>query len=118
MVDYFAPWCIWCQCLAPTGGKFAAEVKSQKIHLGVGKVDCVQHQQMCKDERVMAFPMLRWYEGGKAIMPDYRGDQTVEALLEYAKQRVSSSKGGGDDDQAEDESTEEHHPGLGFVMDM
>mmetsp|Transcript_20091 Transcript_20091/g.43614 ORF Transcript_20091/g.43614 Transcript_20091/m.43614 type:complete len:479 (+) Transcript_20091:134-1570(+) len=116
MVDYFAPWCIWCQRLAPTWEKFAAQVKSQEINLGVGKVDCVQHEQMCKDERVMAFPMLRWYEGGKAIMPDYRGDRTVEALLEYAKRRASSSEGGGgdggDDDRAEDEFAEEHHPGC------
>lgn len=117
-VDYFAPWCIWCQRLAPTWEKFASEVKSQNINLGVGKVDCVQHQQMCKDERIMAFPMLRWYEGGKATMPDYRGDRTVEALLEYAARRVSSSDGA-DNNKLENEFTEEHHPGCqvsGHVM--
>ena len=110
IVDYFAPWCIWCQRLAPTWEKFAAQINTQHVKLGVGTVDCVEHQQLCKDERVMAFPTLRWYENGKASMPDYRGDRTVEALLEYAKRRVGSAEA--DDDDAANEFGEEHHPGC------
>lgn len=118
IVDYFAPWCIWCQRLAPTWEKFAAEVKRQHIKLGVGKVDCVAQQQMCKDERVMAFPTLRWVEHGRSVMPDYRGDRTVEALVDYARRR-GADRGGGDggrgrddDEAALEEWLEEHHPGC------
>ena len=118
MVDYYAPWCVWCQRLAPTWEKFAANVARRQndniVNLGVGKVDCVEHPQICKDERVMAFPTLRWHEGGKAVMPDYGGDRTAEALLEYAERRAgrSSSEGGGDDDDGAAEFDEEHHPGC------
>jgi len=121
MVDFYAPWCIWCQRLAPTWEKFAMEVKEKRIDLGVGKVDCVAHQQMCKDERVMAFPTLRWMEDGKAVMPDYRGDRTVDGLVEYAKRRVDDSKGGNNDNKsnngdnralANNEWDEDHHPGC------
>jgi hypothetical protein len=62
---------------------------------------------LCKDERIMAFPTLRWYQEGKAIMPDYKGDRSVEKLLEYAKNKIDAFT----DDEYEDEE-EEHHPGC------
>ena len=75
-------------------------------------MDCVEHSQMCKDERVMAFPTLRWYENGKSVMPDYRGDRTVDALIEYSKKRVNKAEGDGDDDDESDVEEIEHHPGC------
>ena len=96
-------WCIWCQRLAPTWEKFAEQVAKRHVQLGVAKVDCVAHAQLCKDERIMAFPTLRWYEHGQAVMPDYKGDRTVNALVEYAAKRLEE----GHDDESED-----HHPGC------
>ncbi|KAL7538650.1 hypothetical protein ACHAWF_006157 [Thalassiosira exigua] len=108
-VDFFAPWCIWCQRLAPTWELFAAEARRQEMSLGVAKVDCVAHAQMCKDERIMAFPTLRWYEGGEAVKPDYRGDRTVGALTEYANNKIENYE---DDEEGDDETRGEHHPGC------
>jgi len=82
---------------------------------------------MCKDERIMAFPTLRWYTNGKvdSSMPDYRGDRTVDALVEYAKKRVGKSNdenGDDDDDERADDNNDAddqqwlynhaHHPGC------
>ena len=55
----------------------------------------------------MAFPTLRRYKSGKAIMPDYKGDRTVDALISFAKEWVD--EGDDDDDDAGDW---EHHPGC------
>jgi len=116
IIDYYAPWCIWCQRLAPTWEKFAAQVKKQNLKIGVGKVDCVEHSQLCKDERVMAFPTLRWVEDGKSVMPDYRGDRTVDDLVTYAKRRMATSSRTENDDDEEprddDYGDETHHPGC------
>jgi thiol:disulfide interchange protein len=38
-VDMYAPWCVWCQRLAPTWEEFATEVKKQKMSVSVAKVD-------------------------------------------------------------------------------
>ena len=78
-------WCIWCQRLHPTWEKFGEEVHKLGMPVGVGKVNCVIHAQLCKDQKVMAFPTLRWYKGGEAILPDYKMDRTVAALTGYAK---------------------------------
>jgi len=36
----------------------------------------------------MAFPTLRWYKAGEMILPDYKMDRTVDALVGYAKRKL------------------------------
>lgn len=128
VIDYYAPWCLWCQRLSPTWDDFANEIQQyqqqqQRHHqqqqhsslddVGVGKVDCVEHAPLCKGERIMAFPTIRWYQtGGKAIVPDYIGDRTVEALMEYAIRQIGSKINGDGDGGKEEEDEEQHHPGC------
>ena len=87
-VDMYAPWCVWCQRLGPTWEKFAQEVKTLKMPVGVGKLDCMQEADLCRDEKVMAFPTLRWYDNGKAIAPEYKMDRTVTALVGFSKRKL------------------------------
>jgi len=87
-VDMFAPWCVWCQRLAPTWEKFAQEVKKAEMPVGVGKLDCMAQANLCRTQKVMAFPTLRWYHEGEPIAPDYKMDRTVQALLGFAKRKL------------------------------
>jgi thiol-disulfide isomerase/thioredoxin len=91
-IDMFAPWCVWCQRLAPTWEKFAVEVVKLKMPVGIGKVDCMAQTDLCRDEKVMAFPTLRWYESGKAITPDYKMDRTVQAMVGFAKRKLEMNQ--------------------------
>ena len=56
--------------------------------VGVGKVNCVTHAQLCKDQKVMAFPTLRWYKASEAVLPDYKMDRTVAALTGFTKRKL------------------------------
>jgi len=87
-VDLFAPWCVWCQRLAPTWEKFAQEVRKAGMPVAVGKVDCVAQASLCRKQRIMAFPTLRWYHSGEAVSPDYKMDRTVHALFGFAKRKL------------------------------
>mmetsp|Transcript_11837 Transcript_11837/g.33977 ORF Transcript_11837/g.33977 Transcript_11837/m.33977 type:complete len:483 (-) Transcript_11837:947-2395(-) len=87
-VDMYAPWCVWCQRLAPTWEKLAVEVKKLNMPVGIGNVDCMKNADLCRDEKVMAFPTLRWYEKGKAVTPDYKMDRTVQAMVGFAKRKL------------------------------
>lgn len=120
VIDYYAPWCLWCQRLSPVWDKFAHEIQQHQqqnhhniLNVGVGKVDCVEHVQYCKEERIMAFPTIRWYQkGGKAIVPDYRGDRTVEAFMKYAKRQTGTPDADVDDAEEKKVEEEENHPGC------
>lgn len=87
-VDMFAPWCVWCQRLAPTWEKFAQEVKKENMPIGVGKIDCMAQANLCRKQKIMAFPTLRWFQSGEAVTPDYKMDRTVDALVGFAKRKL------------------------------
>jgi len=87
-VDMFAPWCVWCQRLAPTWEKFAVEVKKLNMPIGVGTMDCMAQANLCRNQKVMAFPTLRWFQRGEAISPDYKMDRTVQALTGFARRKL------------------------------
>ena len=83
-VDFFAPWCIWCQRLEPVWEAFAERVEAEKLAVSVVKVDCVANRDLCVNHRIQAFPMLRLFKDGQP-MTDYRSDRTVEAFTEFVR---------------------------------
>jgi len=90
-INFYAPWCIWCQRLHPTWEKFAESVEAQGMPLKVANVDCVSQSTLCSQERIMAFPCLRFYENGKFDGGDYKGDRTVQALTTHSERKLSAS---------------------------
>jgi thiol-disulfide isomerase/thioredoxin len=85
VVDFFIPWCDWCQRLLPTWDKFAEQAKSEDLPVAFGQIDCVANADLCRHERIMAFPTLRWYHNGQMVGPDYTGKRDVDALILYAR---------------------------------
>lgn len=88
-VSFYAPWCVWCQRLAPTWEAFAEHVEAESIPIKVAKVDCVTHTQLCKDQKVHAFPTLRLFNRASPLPPDYNTDRTVAALASYVTRRLN-----------------------------
>ena len=43
---------------------------------------------LCRNERVLAFPTLRFYIDGELVSPDYKMDRTVEAFINYVKRQM------------------------------
>lgn len=122
-VDLFAPWCVWCQRLAPTWEKFAQEVKKENMPIGVGKIDCMAQANLCRKQKIMAFPTLRWYQSGEAVTPDYKMDRTVDALVGFAKRKLemderykkwAEQSGGGEEEKKRKlfQNSRPEHPGC------
>jgi hypothetical protein len=43
---------------------------------------------LCREQKIMAFPTLRWYHSGEPVSPDYKMDRTVQALMGYTKRKL------------------------------
>ena len=125
-VNFYAPWCIWCQRLEPVWEAFAeeAELAEDTSSISIIKVDCVANRMLCMEQRVQAFPTLRWFNGQQVALPDYRSDRTVAALMEYLRNKVAHENHilslPHHQQQAHREMTkEDHHPGCqmaGFLL--
>jgi len=89
MVNFYAPWCVWCQRLEPVWEAFAEKVESEQLPVSVTKVDCVANSNLCSaTHKIQAFPTVRLFKDGVAFPPDYRDDRTVDAFINYIKNRV------------------------------
>jgi thiol-disulfide isomerase/thioredoxin len=64
-VNWYAPWCIWCQRLEPVWEALAQSARGDGLPVSVVKVDCVKNHDFCINHRVQAFPTLRFYTGGE-----------------------------------------------------
>ena len=52
-------------------------------------MDCVENAQFCSvAQKVQAFPTVRMFKDGEPYPPDYRDDRTVEAFINYVKNRL------------------------------
>jgi thiol-disulfide isomerase/thioredoxin len=91
-VNFYAPWCIWCQRLHPVWEAFAEEIEHQELPISVVTVDCVENRELCMEQKIQAFPMLKLFKHGVFQAPDYRMDRTVQALLEYANQQLAQNE--------------------------
>eukprot|EP00889_Picochlorum_renovo_P008777 jgi/Picre1/35807/NNA_003267.t1 len=99
VVNFFAPWCSWCQQLSPTW-----EAVTQAIHekypesdgrIRMAKVDCVANKKLCVEHQITAYPSIRIFIHGSDDVTNvmgqhmhlaYYGDRTMEALTRLAEQ--------------------------------
>jgi thiol-disulfide isomerase/thioredoxin len=88
-VDFYAPWCIWCQRLHPVWEAFAEEVEKQQIPVSIVTVDCVENPRLCLQHKVQAFPMMKLFKHGEFQSPDYRSDRTIDAFIHFLQQRLA-----------------------------
>lgn len=91
-VNFYAPWCVWCQRLEPVWEAFAERMEIEQLPVSVIRVDCIENRELCMTEKIQAFPMLRLFKHAVVQPPDYRSDRTLEALTEFVKGRLAKDE--------------------------
>jgi hypothetical protein len=80
------------QRLEPVWEAFAEKVEAENLPVSIVKVDCVANQNLCMQQRIQAFPALRLFKDSVAQPPDYRMDRTLDAMMEFVKQRLATDE--------------------------
>lgn len=127
-VDFFAGWCSHCRDLAPTWETLAevmTEVAEGRVeenfrddpHMDheysdeeykaavdvelpvlIGKVDCVDHHDLCMTRGIRAYPTLKFFVDGEE-KGDYRGHRTVVEMAHFIEEMEKQHKGKKGDEQ-------------------
>jgi len=79
LVEFYAPWCVHCQHLAPSIRRLALLLHDE---VAIGAVNCEASPTVCQQEQVQSYPSLR------LLMPDgsmeqYSGELRMEPLEEW-----------------------------------
>lgn len=86
LVDYWAPWCVYCRRIAPAYEKIAEEYGDQLV---IGKVNIDEEPQLAEAEKIEVIPTLVLYRGGKAVdsivAPDSKA--AIERFIKEAMER-------------------------------
>ena len=87
LVDYWAPWCVYCRRIAPAYEKIAEEYGDQLV---IGKVDIDEEPQLAEAEKIEVIPTLVLYRGGKAVdsivAPDSKA--AIERFIQDAMEKA------------------------------
>lgn len=86
VVDFYAPWCHWCQLLDPVWKATAEQLPDQSFARGVrmAKVDCEANRQLCMEHMIRAYPTIQTYSHGDDQPAEtYYGDRTVDAFNQW-----------------------------------
>eukprot|EP00287_Rhodomonas_sp_CCMP768_P004389 CAMPEP_0196740402 /NCGR_PEP_ID=MMETSP1091-20130531/31598_1 /TAXON_ID=302021 /ORGANISM="Rhodomonas sp., Strain CCMP768" /LENGTH=474 /DNA_ID=CAMNT_0042085543 /DNA_START=59 /DNA_END=1483 /DNA_ORIENTATION=+ len=100
IVNFFAPWCHWCQKLAPVWEQSSQAVVEK--HPGenlivLAKVDCTatESESLCIKYRIDAFPTIlvfRKDDSGTTQHESYHGERSVKAITGWADHFVAQEK--------------------------
>mmetsp|Transcript_8601 Transcript_8601/g.32345 ORF Transcript_8601/g.32345 Transcript_8601/m.32345 type:complete len:463 (-) Transcript_8601:683-2071(-) len=95
VVDFFAPWCVWCQRLAPTWEAFAERMESEASNVKVVTVDCVAEAELCAKHKIQAYPTVRFFSaksGAEHGVGDFHKDRTVDAFKSWVESLAEDLK--------------------------
>lgn len=86
LVDYWAPWCVYCRRIAPAYEKIAEEYGDQLV---IGKVNIDEEPQLAEAEKIEVIPTLVLYRSGKVVdsivAPDSKA--AIERFIKDAMER-------------------------------
>ncbi|GKV09069.1 hypothetical protein SLEP1_g20618 [Rubroshorea leprosula] len=86
-VDFYAPWCIHCQHLAPQLDEAARLLFQSKEPIVIAKVNADKFKKLNKKYEVHGYPTLKLFIHGVPI--DYDGPRKADLLVKYLKKFVA-----------------------------
>ena len=64
LVDFWAPWCVYCRRIAPALNILAEKYKDSLV---IGKINIDDEQELAVLEQIEVIPTLVIYKGGQAL---------------------------------------------------
>lgn len=102
MLYFYADWCPHCQAFLPiwetfeksvnTGEEVIADADGGPANVKALKINCVDFQEACQEQRINSFPSVRLYKKGQVgKWVDYWGSRELHALVSFTKDEVKKS---------------------------
>jgi thiol-disulfide isomerase/thioredoxin len=54
-INFYAPWCVWCQRLEPVWEALAEKVEEEDLPVSIVRVDCIANRDLCIKLRIQVY---------------------------------------------------------------
>ncbi|KAJ2517658.1 protein disulfide-isomerase precursor [Coemansia sp. RSA 1939] len=81
LVQFYAPWCLYCQALKPAYEKAAATLEADNVPLA--KVDCTKNAALCDQVGIQGFPTMKVVLDGRFGI--YNGSRQESGIVSYMR---------------------------------
>lgn len=87
LVEFYAPWCGFCQAFAPVFVKTAEILKNSGSPTQLAKVDATVEIELAWDHDVEGYPTLVFFDNGEPTL--YEGDRTTSSIVKWLSHHIS-----------------------------
>ncbi|XP_061165211.1 endoplasmic reticulum resident protein 44-like [Saccostrea echinata] len=120
-INFYADWCRFSQILAPVFEEASNKVKDEfptPGKIAFGKVDCDSESDIASQYHISKYPTLKLVRNGQLIKKEYRGQRSVDALVQFVKDQVRDSVQQIDSLDKLDELNEKKRHIIGYFADV
>jgi len=127
IVNFYTPWCHWCQKLEPVWDEAAAKIKEQdndRMLIRFASVDCSGElgSKLCTEKRIDAFPTIMVFRRDDlkdAHHERYHGERSVTSIVNWANHFLDQATNKAPKTQAVDHNADgeaDSHIGVGCLI--
>ncbi|EFA84124.1 SNF2-related domain-containing protein [Heterostelium album PN500] len=91
LVEFYAPWCGHCKKLAPDYEILANTYAGDK-HVGIAKVDCDSHKELCSKYDIKGFPTLKWFPKDNKEGEKYEQGRELETFITFINKNAGTHR--------------------------
>ena len=89
LVDFWAPWCMPCQMMAPVLDELTDELKG-KIKITKLDTENPNHSEIASNYQIMSIPNMKLFKGGK-VVDEFIGLHPKEMLINDLKKHIEKN---------------------------
>ncbi|XP_041318325.1 protein disulfide-isomerase A2 [Pyrgilauda ruficollis] len=92
LVEFYAPWCVHCQQLAPAFAQAATELRNESSPARLGKVDATAQTALATEFGITSYPTLKLFRDGNRTHPlEYTGRMNSQGIVRWVQRRAGPS---------------------------
>ncbi|XP_048776641.1 endoplasmic reticulum resident protein 44-like [Ostrea edulis] len=120
-INFYADWCRFSQILTPVFEEASNKIKEEfptPGKIAFAKVDCDAESDIASQYHISKYPTLKLVRNGQLIKKEYRGQRSVDALVQFVKDQVRDSVQQHSTLESMDELNEKKRHVIGYFADV